>query len=106
MEVVAESVETVRMQVTAVQGDVFVDPSNNSARPINVAIVEQGVVPNLYSVSGTWESDTSTIPTKYWVTFLTPGNLVRNKKYQVFIRLGLLNDEQPILRANGLLEAV
>jgi hypothetical protein len=108
MRLVAESIETIRMPITARQANAFIDPSNSGSRGITVALKFQGSYPvgGDFSIAGTWEQDLTVDPDDFWIAFISPGNLVRNKKYVVFAKLAAFNGETPILEAPGLIDVV
>jgi|SRR5215831_682411 len=108
MRLVAESIETVRMPITARQANSFIDPSNTGARGITVALKFQGSypLPGDFTINGTWESDLTVDPDDYWIAFISPGTLVRNKKYTVYAKLANFNGETPILEAPGVIDVV
>lgn len=108
MRLVAESTETVRVPVSAVLAGAFVDPSSAGARGITVALKPQGTYPagGDFTITGLWEQLLTSTPPGYWVTFAAPGNLVRGKNYQVYIKLAAVSGETPILTTSAMIEAV
>jgi len=108
MRVVAESKETLRVPITAVIADQLVDPSQSGGRAVTVALIPQGTAPTApaFSITGTWEIDNTHSPTRYWVAFITPGNLTRGIDYQTYIAPATAGGETPWLEVPNLVEAV